>query len=292
MKFSIIICSYNSENTLSRCLHSIEAQTYADYEVVFIDDGSQDKSKEIVDKSNISNKIRYYYQKNSGISVARNNGIKKASGKYLLFLDADDTINCDLLKKLDEYLKTFDCDIVRYNANRIEKQNISSRKYFLKNFSPLRGTDAILHFISSKITYGPLWLYCYRRSFLEEIQIFFKPGTIHEDFLNCLWLAKAKSIGGIEYIGYNYYKHPLSITDTCRQDIAERRFHDILYYYDLVVERMVALYDKNADNKKAIVNSALAFLTNNLKYFSGSLRERMIQEIKQRETYNALQEKK
>lgn len=286
MKYSIIVCSYNSAKTLSNCLQSIECQTYKDYEVIFIDDGSNDCTKEIIKKSPIYNKIKYFYQKNSGIAVARNKGIKKASGKYLLFLDADDTINPYLLQKINEYLEKFTCDIIRYNANRIEKGRASQKKYFLESFKPMKGTKAILYFIKSNITYGPLWLYCYRRSFLNKLQIFFKPGTIHEDFLNCLWLAKAKSVGGIEYIGYNYYKHSLSLTDPKQAHMVHQRFTDILYYYDYVIKKFMVLYKKDNTEKKVVIKSAIGFLINNLKYFSGSLQKRMLKEIKKRDFYN------
>ena len=292
MKYSIIVCSYNSATTLINCLESVASQTYTNYEIIFIDDGSTDKTKDIINKCSIHNKIRYYYQKNSGIAIARNKGIQKATGEYLLFLDSDDTLNPNLLKKIDEYLRKFSCDIIRYNANRIENNRILRKKYFLKSFSPLKGTDAILHFINSKITYGPLWLYCYNRSFLFNLGIFFKLGTIHEDFLNCLWLAKANSIGGISYIGYNYHKNSASITDIQRLDIIQNRFRDIIYYYDYVIKNLIPLYQSSECHKKKIVCSSLGFLINSLKYFKGTLYDCMVNEIKKRDVYNIFKEYK
>ncbi len=89
---SIIIPCYNSEKTIQRALHSVDQQTYKDYEVLIVDDGSIDDTqraiKEFFKDKNID--YKYIYQENSGPSAARNKGVEKASGKYIAFLDSDD----------------------------------------------------------------------------------------------------------------------------------------------------------------------------------------------------------
>ena len=91
---SIIIPVYNSESTLERCLNSIVRQTYNDLEVIVIDDGSKDESLKIINSFNsrIDN-LKIIRQDNSGVSVARNNGIQSAKGEYGLFLDRDDFLD-------------------------------------------------------------------------------------------------------------------------------------------------------------------------------------------------------
>ncbi len=88
-KFSIIIPLFNKESYLSHTIKSILSQTYTDFEIIIIDDGSTDASKAIVSKFN-DYRLYYYYQKNQGVSAARNHGIAKATGTYIAFLDADD----------------------------------------------------------------------------------------------------------------------------------------------------------------------------------------------------------
>ncbi len=91
-KVSVIIPVYNSEKFISETINSVLSQTFTDYEIVVIDDGSIDKTREIIDEfiQKYLGKIRYIYQENQGVSVARNNGILNSSGEYIAFLDHDD----------------------------------------------------------------------------------------------------------------------------------------------------------------------------------------------------------
>lgn len=87
-KFSVIIAAYNSGATLSKAIDSVLAQSYAAYEIIIVDDGSTDDTSAVV--SRYGDKIRYHFQKNSGVSGARNKGAELARGDWLTFLDADD----------------------------------------------------------------------------------------------------------------------------------------------------------------------------------------------------------
>ncbi len=99
-KVSIIIPTYNRQSYLSGVIKSVLDQTFDDFEVVLIDDGSTDQTKEVVEKyiNTQPDKIKYFYQGNKGPSAARNNGIKQASGEYIAFLDDDDEWLPDKLK--------------------------------------------------------------------------------------------------------------------------------------------------------------------------------------------------
>jgi glycosyltransferase involved in cell wall biosynthesis len=89
--FSIIIPTYNREHLLSKAIESVIAQTYSHWELIIVDDGSTDNTKELIQNlSNNDSRIRYIYQENAERSAARNNGILKAKGKYICFLDSDD----------------------------------------------------------------------------------------------------------------------------------------------------------------------------------------------------------
>lgn len=91
---SIIIPVYNLEKYIVNCLESIFAQTYESLEIICIDDGSNDKSAEIIKKYSVADsRIKYYYQQNSGVSVARNKGLDEATGDYVMFVDGDDYLH-------------------------------------------------------------------------------------------------------------------------------------------------------------------------------------------------------
>ena len=98
---SIIIPVYNSENYLKKCIDSVLSQTYKDIEVIIVNDGSKDNSDKICKNyADQDSRIKYYSQKNSGVSVTRNNGIKYSSGAYIAFLDSDDYIEsnfCEIM---------------------------------------------------------------------------------------------------------------------------------------------------------------------------------------------------
>ena len=108
---SIIIPTYNREKTILRAINSVLEQTYNDIEVIIVDDGSKDNTREIIESLNCS-KIRYIYQENGGASKARNTGIRAAEGEYISFQDSDDYWYPDKLEKQLAKLKEQKADVV------------------------------------------------------------------------------------------------------------------------------------------------------------------------------------
>ena len=96
---SIIIPLYNKENSISSTLHAVLAQSYKNLEIIVIDDGSTDKSARLISEFKDA-RLNYHYQKNQGVSAARNNGVKKSHGDLIFFLDADDYIIPDCIRIL------------------------------------------------------------------------------------------------------------------------------------------------------------------------------------------------
>lgn len=106
MKFSIVIPVYNVEEYIDKCLNSVLNQTYKDFEVIIVNDGSPDNSIQIIDRYvKMDDRFKVYSKENGGLSAARNFGVKKVSGDYLIFLDSDDYIEKDLLLKISEVAK-------------------------------------------------------------------------------------------------------------------------------------------------------------------------------------------
>ena len=99
---SVIVPVYNVEKYLDKCLDSIVNQTFNNYEIIIINDGAPDNSEAIIKKylKKYPQKIKYYKKENGGLSDARNMGILKSSGKYLMFVDSDDYIAEDMIEKL------------------------------------------------------------------------------------------------------------------------------------------------------------------------------------------------
>jgi len=150
MRFSFIIPVYNAERYVEKCLNSIIQQNYDSYEILLIDDGSRDSGGEICRSvSAKNNNIIYEYQENAGPSAARNKGIEKARGEYLIFLDSDDEIKTGTLSRLD-------CII------REEKPDAIISNLIIRDLE--HGTDAMESVILDKKSIS-----CSRRSALQEL---------------------------------------------------------------------------------------------------------------------------
>ena len=126
MKFSIVIPTYNYSKYISRCIGSVLEQDFDNFEIVVIDDGSTDNTSEVVNKiiqNSSFDRIKYYYQENQGVSVARNNGVKHSKGDYIWFLDSDDILLPNAIKHATKYLSKYtsvDYIYGGYNANYVD----------------------------------------------------------------------------------------------------------------------------------------------------------------------------
>ena len=123
-KISIIIPVYNVERYLQQCIDSILTQTFTDFELLLIDDGSTDGCSAICDEyAEKDDRIRVIHKPNSGISSTRNRGIDEACGEWLIFLDSDDAwANPNCLQKLYSYTKKLNLDLVRFEYQAVNEQ--------------------------------------------------------------------------------------------------------------------------------------------------------------------------
>lgn len=136
---SVIIPSYNREKLISRAINSILNQTYKNIEIVVVDDGSTDKTEDVIKQLNVSNLKYIKLSKNRGACKARNIGIENASGEYIAFLDSDDEWVPDKLEKQINFMEKHDADIVvcnfyyEKNGKRIVKISKNHGKIIRKN---------------------------------------------------------------------------------------------------------------------------------------------------------------
>lgn len=119
MKISIIMPVYNCEKYLDMAIRSIEQQSFHDWELLLIDDGSTDNSGKICEKwKKNDSRISAFHQINRGVSAARNWGLRKAAGNYIFFMDADDYISDNFLQDVSESIQRYNADIILVNAKR------------------------------------------------------------------------------------------------------------------------------------------------------------------------------
>lgn len=127
---SVIMPAYNTQDTIKRSIDSVLLQSYDNYELIIVVDGATDSTYDICKEMQIkNNKIKLFYKENGGALWARNMGVSKAKGDYLLFLDADDTIEKDAIEKLVDIALKSDSDLIRYRYKKIP-ENYVQDEYF------------------------------------------------------------------------------------------------------------------------------------------------------------------
>ena len=132
MLFSVIVPIYNIEKYIRKCIESVLEQSFADYELILVDDGSPDKCGEICDEyAKKDSRIKVIHKENGGLVSARQAGIKVAGGEYVIHLDGDDALLPDALKNASEIISKTDADIVTFAYNCLIEDKIGEIKYEL-----------------------------------------------------------------------------------------------------------------------------------------------------------------
>ncbi len=218
--FSIIVPVYNVQPYLRQCLDSLLAQTYDDREIIVIDDGSTDGSSEICDEYAACARVTVLHQKNMGLSAARNAGMARASGEWLVFVDGDDWVDADMLEILQGHILATNADFYRLSVKGADENG-----NFTNTF-PVTKSDTIISFPDEKSRFGfyfhlfmrtvRVWGGAYRRSIVEKYRLrFVDTEQIYaEDLLfNFQYLLHAKKIAYLKDMPYYYRKRPGSLTD-------------------------------------------------------------------------------
>jgi exopolysaccharide biosynthesis predicted pyruvyltransferase EpsI/glycosyltransferase involved in cell wall biosynthesis len=192
-KVSVIIPIYNVEDYLEDCLNSVVFQSLSMVEIICVNDGSTDKSGEILDRfAQIYDNIRVINQENQGLSCARNCGLKVARGEYVYFLDSDDMLGENVLSEMYEYSKTNNLDILYFDATTVyENTKMQNRfPYYQSAYSRSKsygvfaqGQELMKEFVDNNEYYASVCLQLIRRKYLEDKSLSFYPHILHEDEL-------------------------------------------------------------------------------------------------------------
>ncbi|WP_073206273.1 glycosyltransferase [Xylanibacter ruminicola] len=190
---SIIIPVYNVENYIHTCIESAYNQDLDDnlFELIIINDGTKDNSMDVIsDIVNQHNNITIINQQNQGLSIARNNGIAKASGEYIIFLDSDDLLLRNSLPELLNLALSSEADLVVADYQEKNNEEIENDSYIVPeiiNIKEKTGKQILLEDLNPRKCY--VWRTLYRREFLIKENIQFIPGIFFEDIPfthNCL----------------------------------------------------------------------------------------------------------
>lgn len=264
VKISVVLPVYNVADYLRKCLDSLVNQTFKDFEVICVNDGSTDLSLSILDGYALTDsRFKIVNQENQGLSGARNTGIEHVQGEYVLFVDSDDWLEENALKELYNHVKVFNSDISMFKfKNYYEDTSEFSEgpftnlecidpSFFTGNFSYYDVLDIIF-----KISHAP-FNKLYKTSFLKDIDAKFLHGSYYEDleFFYKVFL-KAKKVSVLPEFLYFYRIRDNSISTT-----GDEGSFDIFNILDLTKQNLI---DSNIYND--VKQDWLMFIIVNLKY--------------------------
>lgn len=233
---SIIIPVYNAECYVRKCFESVINQTWTDFEVIVIDDGSMDRSGEICDDyAQKYSCFKVFHQSNQGIGKTRLSGIQKAVGKYIVWADADDWLEPKLLEKLVKRIREKESDIVVYGAASVNRNNKVAEKIVWKNLTIdawrretiIAGQSVVWNFMSKRSLWGDV-------NIPEAVLLSGEDG-----YLAVKLFFKAKSIS---YIDEVLYFHLLDNPNSVSHTMNAKKYYAHCYLWDYRRE-MAQIYD-------------------------------------------------
>ena len=269
MNLSIIIPAYNVEQFLSKCLDSILTQESVDFEVICVNDGSIDGTAELLAKySQEYHNLTIINQPNMGMSASRNRGLKLAKGEYVMFVDSDDWLESDSLKRLVETANgedviEFQCrkyfdDEDRYSTS--DRPNVMQWSTGWDYFNKERLKPRDIHFVC-------IWQRIYRREFLLKHNLFFDESVrrAEDDLFSTMVMWYAASLKVIPLEVYVYRVRPNSITTT----ISLERWKDSLKVQDILLNSFIGRTDADVSVVFQVLasNYITCFSLNTLKLY-------------------------
>lgn len=240
MKLSIIVPIYNAEMYLNRCLDSLEKIQYADMEILCIDDGSSDSSRDICVSYTVRDKrFKIISQSNAGLPAARNKGLKEARGEYISFVDSDDWIDPGMLP---DFVCKMDADqtidICISDAVRSYPDGSKERMFQIEPERLLAAEEALGEMVSNRIFFWYMWGKVYRRKVFEGFMAD-ETVTTSEDLDSNWQLFENRKIRNVLYsprYQYYYFMNPISMTEG--MDLLERRKSDFRVYMKVLNTRI------------------------------------------------------
>ncbi len=214
MKFSIVIPVYNVEKYLNQCIESVTAQTFQNFEIILVDDGSPDHSGAMCDVwAEKDSRIRAIHQKNGGLSEARNTGIRNAAGDYLLFLDSDDWwADEHVLSQIAQHLDSTNADVLSFNYRKSYNEVIGS-PYFPDSLLSSETAEDLEQILRHDRWVTGACNKAIRRNLLTEKDLYFRIGITSEDIDWTLRLAlNADTFAFANVCVFIYRQHAASIS--------------------------------------------------------------------------------
>lgn len=257
-KVSIIVPVYNASDFLTFCIENLLKQTYPDLEIILVDDGSTDNSPNLCDSYLSDTRIKVLHQTNQGASSARNNGLKHATGQYVLFIDSDDFCTENMIETLVKNIENTNSDLSACYFMTTTQQKVLESEEFnhvytcdKKKFYSVMATDSHIQ--------GYIWNKLYKMQIIKKMQDYFLQGCFEDFEFNCRYVELCKKICYTDSVLYFYYLNTQGIT---KQFVLNQFLLDGIRNYKLIYN----FYKKNDVEDADLIAFQLFIFTNILSY--------------------------
>ena len=261
VKVSVIVAVYQVEQYIVRCLDSLLNQTFRDFEVLLIDDGSVDSSGQICDEyANKDNRFKVFHKKNEGVGATRQFGIEKSVGEYIIHVDPDDWIEPSMLEDLYSAAQKENADLVICDYYNDE----NNKSVYIKQEPDLSTKDGYFLGLINDSLFGACWNKLVKRNYFVNNNIsFLKNMVLWEDKLVNLKLAD--KIKKITYVPRAFYHYTVRDGSAVRVHSVER-VYSIINYIDWIEKK------SHFQNREKIIKLKKfakrdAFMTKNINFF-------------------------
>ena len=262
MKFSIILPIFNVEKYLIECVESILSQSFSNYEIILVDDGSTDNSSQICDDyASRYSFIRALHKKNGGLSDARNFGTKEARGEYIIYIDSDDfVLSKDFLSEINKSISS-NPDLIFYKYVKYfdDKKELGECTFSYEGVDEQKSLPAQLHkLVELDSFYGMAWIKAIKKDLLIQNNIFFEVGLLGEDMeWNYHIITNCNKIVFIDRPFIAYRQRSGSITSTHKI----KNLTDFIY----IIKKWSSIINsdiKNIELKDALFGSLAKYYSN------------------------------
>lgn len=262
MRFSIIVPVYNVEDYLDTCLKSILAQSFTDYEVIVVNDGSTDSSKKICEYyTHKYSHIKLIDKINGGLSDARNYGINNANGEYLIFLDSDDFWNYDFaLEEINRIInRNKEIDLIIFGHTQFDDGEVNIKETVFPTLQIKGGKfeSHVDYLIEKEIYKATACDKVIKRSILVDNQIYFPINKIHEDVAWCFDIISL--IGNYYIFPKNFYYYRKKRKGSITSNTTKKSIMDLT---DILFERAENIQSHSVKNKFLFIWGYSVIITN------------------------------
>lgn len=233
MKFSVISPVYNVSKYIGNLIKSLDNQTFKDFELILVNDGSTDNSVEVAEDELKETKIRYTIlnKKNGGQSSARNLGIKNSKGDWIVIIDSDDVVQSNYLESFNKAIENSKCDVLICDINRVTDDNLFEETDDEYSIEKDAGGEFYKRFFMHDIEIGPYCLCINRNYLLKEKLLYSEESRYSEEFIFITnLLHDAKSVVHIKQKNYNYCLRKGSVSTSANIEKITNGFTQINKY--------------------------------------------------------------